>query len=695
MKLIKKTSYQSWREFWLILRYHRLSAMGSFLITIILTIIVALYVKKSYAASGKIAINIDRQTSYLEPIKHLNNYNKDNATLEQTWLFLNSSSVANKIIQQLHLIDHRGIPLDRDKFKTKLNITKNPKENTLKVSYNCRNINNSKLVVYTLINYHFEYQNKIRQQNYIKVKLNLSEHLSSAEKRLQDAQAALDIFLARYSPVNSKSNSEEILVKLNQIDREITYAKDRVSKINRKIINLKLKLGLLKSQKLTDSPYVSSNRNILSLDETSKNNDFLKVGKIKDTRQKLNIFNLRLTKYQQPIVQKSNSSDRRDSSILTSINKQNLSEITGKLIVYEANKKIWLSKLEAWEHSKNFYLEKHQNVSSTIKKQYQDLLDRKKSAQETYNTLFIRLEQLEIINNQKKSLTFEKSSVAIDNNLASWKKEIIVAGGVGLGLILAIATAFTMEYKNPCLRTRERICEFCDMEFLGKIPYIKPFSLGKLNNSQLILPERSALEVPYSIVSEAHKIIYRNIKDSNTGNTPKLITITSAISQEGKSTFAANLAASMAQSGKKVLLIDANFYQPRQHEIWQISNHLGLTDLLKNNVKFEHIIQISSLNLDVITTGFVLGDGLSLLQSETMEKLADYVRTKYDITIFDTPSIDLSPNALTVNKFTDGLILVAKAGITKPDSIIRAEELIEKSQQKVLGLVVNDRVTSL
>ena len=116
-----------------------------------------------------------------------------------------------------------------------------------------------------------------------------------------------------------------------------------------------------------------------------------------------------------------------------------------------------------------------------------------------------------------------------------------------------------------------------------------------------------------------------------------------------------------------------------------------MTNFLKSNAKFEDIVKSPSLNLDVITTGFILGDGLSLLQSETMPELINRVKEKYDLIIFDTPSINLYPNALTINKFTDGLLLVGRTGVTDVQSIMRTKELIEKSQQRVLGIVINDK----
>ena len=78
-----------------------------------------------------------------------------------------------------------------------------------------------------------------------------------------------------------------------------------------------------------------------------------------------------------------------------------------------------------------------------------------------------------------------------------------------------------------------------------------------------------------------------------------------------------------------------------------------------------------------------------------MKQLVNYIKQKYDVIIFDTPSINLYPNALTINKFTDGMILLAKTGVTSLTSVMRTKDLIDKSQQVVLGLVVNDKMARL
>ncbi len=670
MKLIKKTFYRNWQECWLIFRYHRKPAIGGFLLTIIISIIAAIDVERSYQALGTIKLQSHNYSSFTRLLNLKSSLNQTNKTLESGKFFLTSPSLAKKVIKELKLNDNQQFLLTQKDFLKKLQVVLNINNKSLDIAYNSCDRNQSKLVVDFLMQSYVNHQLKVNQENLIAIKHDLIKSLSLAEIQLRDSKLELNNFFKKYDTSNFYSKSEKNLVKLNQIDQQITDAKIKINQIDQKIQDLRFKL-----ENYT-TPIIEENSHLV-----------------------FNQWEELDTNSQQQII--ANKFDRINQNSKITLARhptepeKNLLELTEELINYEGNKRIWLSRIEAWENSKKIHQNIDQSSASISQEQYQNLLNKSETAEKKYKTLLIKLHQLEIITNSRNISSIKTEPVIIKNNFGSWNKEIIVVSGIGLGLILGFGTAFTMDRKNPSLKSGDSIAQLFNTELLGIIPKFKKFGLAKIANCQATLPERSVLEAPYSMASEAHKIIYKNLQHNINQKKLKIITIGSCETQEGKSTFAANLAASIAQSGKKVLVIDANFYNPRQHEIWQSSNHLGLTDLLKNNAKLDNIVQSPSLNIDVITTGFVFGDGLSLLQSETMKQLVNCIRKKYDITIFDTPSINSSPNALTINKFTDGMIIVGKTGVTSLKSMIRTKELIDKSQQAILGLVVNDKITKL
>ena len=676
MKLIKKTFYRNWQECWLIFRYHRRPAITGFLLTVIMAIIAAIDVERSYEAIGKIKLQSGDNISFVKLLNTQNSLDSAKNTLEESKLFFSSAALVERIIKEVNLNNSQTILLEYDQFIKNLNIIQDLENKTLNVAYTSNNLNQSKLVVDFLIKSYVKHQLKINHDSLITIKNNLIERLAEAEIELRDSKIELNNFLKKFNQNTSKHNSEHNLAKLSQIEQQITDARSEIKQIDQKIKDLRFKLGIYPSQTAQGNSTLGSDKQKL-LDNTSSEEHQIIDIKTNNSNH-INSQNNRIKLARHPIE-----------------SEKKLLELTEQLINYEGDKRIWLSKIEAWENSRKLYHNSYQQSNPANKQQYQELFTKSKAAENRYKTLLIRLHQLEIISKQKNATSIQTEPIIIKNTFGAWNKEIILASGIGLGLILGFGTAFTVDKKHPSLKTSESICQLCNAKLLGKIPNLKKFGLAKISNSQPTLPERSVLEAPYSLASQAHKIVYQNLQHNTIKRKVKIITIGSADSQEGKSTFAANFAASTAQSGKKVLLIDANFYEPRQHEIWKISNHLGLTDLLKSNAKLENIVQSPSLNIDVITTGFVFGDGLSLLQSETMKQLVNCIKEKYDMTIFDTPSINLYPNALTINKFTDGMILVGKTGFTSFTSIMRTKELIDKSQQVILGLVVNDKMTRL
>ena len=679
MKLIKKTFQKNWQEYWLILRYYQLYALGSFLVIVIFATITAIKVERSYKAHGEIRLESNNQNSSLKLLDIPIQDKQEQASLAEGVSFLSSSSLVEKVIEELKLTDHQGNLLEYDKFIHKLNITQNEKTEALTVTYTCNNIDQSKLVVNSLISSYINNQLEIHRHKILEIKNILDEQLASALTRLQHNRTELYQFLEKYEQDILETSDEDNIKKLREIDQKIESAKSEIQKIDQEIIEIRLKLGT------TASPIPKFNQNSSSTKNQALDSKF-NVNSSVTTNLKLDKSELETNFYKT-----SNS-----KVFIVTKEPENIAKLTEKLTIYEAEKKIRLAQIETWEKSKINHKKKSEINASEIQQQYQDLLERTQAAETEYNSLFRKSQQLVIASNQVINPPVEiLSPVTIENNLSSRNKEIIIITGMGLGLILALATVIILEKRNPSLKTTEKICELLNAELLGRIPNLKHFYFCDLGSSKPILPARSVLEAPYSVASQAHKIVYNHLESDTVEQSIQLVTISSSASQEGKSTFSANLAALTAQLGKKVLLIDANFHQPKQHEIWQLSNSLGLAYLLKNMAKFEDIVQSPCLNLDIITTGFFIGCSLSLFQLETMQQLIEQVKKQYDLIIFDTPPINLYPDALIINKFTDGMVLVGRTGITNSDNLIRAKELIDKLQPIILGVVVNDKMLSL
>lgn len=195
---------------------------------------------------------------------------------------------------------------------------------------------------------------------------------------------------------------------------------------------------------------------------------------------------------------------------------------------------------------------------------------------------------------------------------------------------------------------------------------------------------------PKSPVSEAYRTLRTNIQFSGVDKALKIITITSSDVGEGKTTIICNLAITMALSGKKVILIDADLRKPGVHSKFMISNETGLTNILAQKKPLESVIKTASVkDLDIITSGPIPPNPSELLQSESMGNFLEDLKKKYDYILLDTPPVGMVTDAAILAAKSDGIILVVTSGKTHIDEAKRAKQLLLNVDAKILGVVLN------
>ena len=169
----------------------------------------------------------------------------------------------------------------------------------------------------------------------------------------------------------------------------------------------------------------------------------------------------------------------------------------------------------------------------------------------------------------------------------------------------------------------------------------------------------------------------------------KVIVVTSSVPQEGKSTLCANLAVAIAQSERRVLLIDADMRQPSQHKIWNLLNQVGLSNVLVGKIETETAIKKVMDNLHILSAGVTPPNPMAILKSQRMTSLLKMFSSIYDFVIIDTPSLNVAADAPILGKMVDGILLVVRPGVVDSASSAAAQEFLEQSGQNVLGMVIN------
>lgn len=195
-------------------------------------------------------------------------------------------------------------------------------------------------------------------------------------------------------------------------------------------------------------------------------------------------------------------------------------------------------------------------------------------------------------------------------------------------------------------------------------------------------------EFPFA-VTEAFKALRTNIMFALSTRNSKIFAVSSALPSEGKSTVAANLAITFAQTDSKVLFIDADLRKPVAHRTFSIKNKVGLSTLLGGIDSFREVLHSQvTTGLDVITSGPIPPNPSEMLGSENMKVLLDKLSEFYDYIIIDTPPINIVSDTLNMLSYIAGVVLVARQGETPTDAFEDAVNSVRFADGHLLGAIL-------
>lgn len=197
---------------------------------------------------------------------------------------------------------------------------------------------------------------------------------------------------------------------------------------------------------------------------------------------------------------------------------------------------------------------------------------------------------------------------------------------------------------------------------------------------------------PKSIIAEQYRTLRTNLEFAQVGRDVRAIAITSSMPMEGKSTTSANLAYTLGQTGRNVLVVDADLRKPTVHRTFKLNNEQGLTTLLANpDLKFNQIVQKSNeLGLYFLPSGPIPPNPAELIGSPQMSALMSELRDNFDMIIYDTPPVLSVTDAQIIATRVDGVIMVARQNFARKDNVREAKVALENVKANILGFVVNN-----
>jgi len=263
---------------------------------------------------------------------------------------------------------------------------------------------------------------------------------------------------------------------------------------------------------------------------------------------------------------------------------------------------------------------------------------------------------------------------------------LAVLGGLGLGLGLT----FLMEFMRTTVTSSEEIKHLLGVPVLSVVPEARidtePDSIMRLMTSR-----RGAAEAIRTLRSNLRFLILRQSGDGKM----QTFLVTSAVKGEGKSFISATLAIAFAQTGKRVVLIDADLRKPDLHRFFGLDGDVGLANVLRDAAPLESALLPTQLEtLKLLPAGVLLKDSdaatpAELFSSEAMQHLLQRLKERFDIVLIDTPPMMAVTDPSILAPMTDGVLLVVELGHVSRSAVQKVKEQLELAQAKLLGVVIN------
>ncbi len=281
--------------------------------------------------------------------------------------------------------------------------------------------------------------------------------------------------------------------------------------------------------------------------------------------------------------------------------------------------------------------------------------------------------------------------------------------GILLGFFLGVGAAFVYHLFDTRIVTPEDLRK-AGLPMLGAVPTINVRRLERAlkQNAGKTLREEDAWKVrrklithfsPKSPISEAYRSLRttllmkleRSVADGQDVNRAPAIIVTSSTTQEGKSLTSANLAVTLAQTGRRTLIIDADMRRPTAHKNFGLERNVGLSGILAGSQNASTTISDTDIeNLHVLSAGPIPPNPAELLASSAMVELVEWARREYDFVIVDTPPVVPVTDPTILARLVDAVVIVVRSNSSHHREVSEALSKLEQSGSQVVGAVLND-----
>ncbi|MDM9383470.1 polysaccharide biosynthesis tyrosine autokinase [Chlorogloeopsis sp. ULAP01] len=685
------------QKYWLILKRRWLPAVCVFSSILVLATGLAFF-KPGYKARGKLLIKKMNQTSALtglgQKIGELDTLTLQSNPLKTESEVISSTPLLQKTVDTLQLKNDDGSSIDIEKFAKKIKLKAIGATDVLEISYIASDAEKSAAVVNQLMRLYIENSIQTNRAEASGTIDFIAKQLPQTEARVRQADLALRRFKQQNQVVDLAKEAEAAVETISNLDKQIVETQAALKDVNARLDNLQNKVGVgVSSKQAIDLNSLNQSSGVQkALQEFQQVEAQLKVERTRLQDTNPTIVNLTekrdaLKTILQERVKEVYKSQQQVPSENLEIgeSKQRLNDNFVKL---EEERSGLASRLVLLSSARSNY-QKRLSILPKLEEKQRQLERQLEAAQSTYQTLLKKLQEIRVAENFNTGNARIIQPALIPVRISLRKPAIIIGLGMVMGILLSGATIMLLEVRDTSVKTLQEIKDLFAYTLLGVIPSLKKQTVSRHKDTESTVPELPVRDTPRSPISDAYRQLQANLKFLNSDKALQVIVVTSSVPKEGKSTVSANLAAAIAQLGRRVLLVDSDLRHPVQHHIWGQTNVAGLSDVIIGQAEFRTVVNQVMDNLDVLTAGVIPPNPLALLDSNRMAALVESFCQTYDFVILDASPLLVGADALTLGKLTDGLLLVARPGVVNYTSAAASKELLEHSSQDVLGLVIN------
>ncbi|ELS03004.1 capsular exopolysaccharide biosynthesis protein [Xenococcus sp. PCC 7305] len=659
-------------------------ALAVFLLTAGSIGLASVFLTTKYQAGGKILFEPqDNLTDLGNPSNDLQSLTVGATPLVSQKEILTSSPILQKTIDQLSLTDAEGEPLTPEKMTKKLKADLVGASDVIEITYEDKDPQIASNVVNTLMNIFLENKIANNQKDTESADFFVESQLPQVEKRLEEYESILQNIRERNNIVDLTQEKRVLVQEIGTLNRQISAIGAQLQGAKAQTGALSQELGLsleqaISANQLGRTPIVQSivtelgnTESQLSQERQRFNDNHPEIVSLLDTKASLR------RELQQQIAQKVGSNVQISDGLLQSDlgQKENPLERFISLKIDELSLQQQFASMNDYQQA---YLQRAKELPR-LEKEEQEAIRKVENIRTTYENLLNTQVELDILQN-KQTANARIIEPAIAPEKGSSGQLALMALGILSGLLLSNLTAIILDKQDRSLKNISEVKKKLPYKVLGIIPENK---FAKREDGIMVQQD------PDSYTSEIYRMIQANLKFMTSQRPPKVILVTSSIPGEGKSTVTANLAAAISQLGRKVLLIDGDLRKASQHQLWGVSNQKGVKELLTEKIALNQITQQPMPNMDLLTSGEIISNPLSLLDSLEMSELVAKARREYDLILIDAPPLPVTADVLTLSKLVDGIMFVSRPGVVEHESAELAQETLISTGQKVLGMVIN------